>query len=64
MTAKNREFFYVLMFLCLLKPRITRMWRKFDNSKIRDNNRDNRDYHEIYVLMFLCLLDTKAAQKL
>ena len=23
----------------------------FDNSKIRDNSRDNRDYHEIYVLM-------------
>ena len=25
------------------KPRITRMWQKFENSKIRDKNRDNRE---------------------
>ena len=75
-TAKNREarwphdreeprnYFMSLCSYVFFKPRITRMWQRFDNSIIRDKNRDNRDYHEIYVLMSLCLLDTKAAQKL
>ena len=59
-----RNYFYVLMFLCLfLKPRITRMWQIFENSKIRDNNRDNREYPEIYVLMFLCLLKPRRPRK-
>ena len=39
-----------------------REWGRY--SIIRDNNRDNRDYHEIYVLMSLCLLGTKDAQKI
>ena len=36
---------YVLV--SFLKPRITRMWqKKIDNSKIRDYNRDNREWRE------------------
>jgi len=63
----DREETRNFLFFCpyvFFKPRITRMGQIFDNSIIRDNNRDNREYHEFYVLMSLCLLKPRINAKL